>query len=193
MDQRSEAPRGSASKVVFLDRDGVLNVEIGDYVTRVEDLRMEAGAAESVARLTKAGWTVFVFTNQGGVGRGRMPLVALEEIHARLRSEIEAAGGSIRAIYACIHHPDAGCDCRKPKAGLLKQAASEHAIDLTGAFIIGDSPRDIEAGVAVGAETILVLTGKTKTYEAGTFPSPQPRHVFESLRTATDWLLALTP
>ena len=174
---------------VFLDRDGVLTLESGEYITSPEDLQLLPGAADAVARLTQAGWQVFVFTNQAGVGRGYLTLEALEAIHTRLHAEIEWAGGKLTSIYACPHHPDAGCDCRKPKPGLLLQAASEHSLDLSQCFVIGDSPRDIAAGHAVGCKTLLVLTGHTSTYSPATFPLPHPNHIFPDLPSATDWLL----
>ena len=170
---------------VFLDRDGVLNWEAGDYITRPDDLLILPGAAESLARLTAVGWPVFVFTNQAGVGRGRLTEQTLTAIHDRLRAELEAGGGRIEAIYACIHHPDAGCDCRKPRPGLLLQAAREHSLDLTRSFVVGDSPRDIAAGAEAGCHTVLVLTGHTSLYEASTFPDPQPDYIFPTLADCT--------
>lgn len=176
------------NRVVFLDRDGVLTAETGEYITRPEDLSLLPGAAEAVATLNAAGWTVFVFTNQAGVGRGHLTLETLETIHHRLYAEVEAAGGTLTGIYACPHHPDEGCDCRKPKSGLLLRAAAEHNLDLRDCVVIGDSPRDLAAGVAVGCRLLLVLTGHTKQYDPATFPDPQPERVFPNLTAAAGWL-----
>lgn len=178
----------AARRAVFLDRDGVVTVEGGAYVTRPDDLRLLSGAAEAVARLTAAGWPVFLFTNQAGVGRGCLTLETLEAIHARLCAEIGAAGGHLTSIYACIHAPEAGCDCRKPKPGLLLQAAAEHSLDLSACYVVGDSPRDIAAAHAAGCRALLVLTGHTPVYDAATFPPPPPDHVFPDLAAAADWL-----
>jgi histidinol-phosphate phosphatase family protein len=173
---------------VFLDRDGVVSVEGGEYVTHPDALRLLPGALEAIAHLTEAGWPVFLFTNQAGVGRGFLTLETLDAIHARLRAEIEATGGALRGIYACPHAPGEGCDCRKPRPGLLHCAAVEHALDLTHCYVIGDTPRDIAAGNAVGCQTILVLTGHTNPYAPATFPPPQPDYVFADLLAAAAWL-----
>ncbi len=157
------------NRAVFLDRDGTLNAEVG-YVTHPEMLTLLPGAAEAVADLCRAGWQVFVFTNQSGIGRGLYTETDLAAIHAKLITEIETAGGTISGIYSCPHAPDADCDCRKPLPGLLYRAAQEHSLDLTECVVIGDSQRDIEAGQAAGCRTILVLTGHTTNELADTFP-----------------------
>ncbi|HZT42240.1 MAG TPA: D-glycero-beta-D-manno-heptose 1,7-bisphosphate 7-phosphatase [Chthonomonadaceae bacterium] len=177
---------------LFLDRDGVLTAETGAYITQPDALELLPGAAAAVARLTAAGWPIVVVTNQAGVGRGVLSVSALEAIHARLHANIQAAGGALTAIYACPHHPDDGCDCRKPLPGLLLQAATEHGLDLSASTMIGDSPRDIAAGHAAGCHTILVLTGHTASYEPTTFPLPHPDRVFPDLPAAADWLLLQT-
>ena len=173
-------------RAVFVDRDGVLNRELGGYVTRPEDLELLPGVAEGIARLNGAGWPVIVFTNQAGVGRGRLTAETLEQIHARLRMEIEKAGGELRAIYACLHHPDDGCECRKPLPGMLLQAAREHHLDLAQCYAIGDTPRDIHAAHAAGCQTMLVLTGHTSAFDASAFPAPHPDAVFPDLSAAVD-------
>ena len=178
-----------SSRALFLDRDGVLTAETGEYITRPDALQILPGAAEAVARLTAAGWLLIIVTNQAGVGRGVLSESALAAIHARLWDEIEAEGGVLTAIYACTHHPDAGCDCRKPLPGLLLQAAAEHDLDLSASYMIGDSPRDIAAGHAAGCHTLLVLTGHTAAYDPAAFPLPHPEAVFLDLSAAADWLL----
>lgn len=175
--------------VVFLDRDGVINVE-GGYLVRPEDLHSLPGSLEAIAALCEAGWRIVVYTNQSGVGRGYMTAEALDAIHDRLRCEVGKCGGYLTGIYACIHAPDAGCDCRKPKPGLLLQAARDHDLDLSASFAVGDSPRDIGAGHSAGCRTVLVLTGHTNIYNAADFPAPQPDHVFPTLHAFVTWLLA---
>lgn len=175
-------------RAVFLDRDGVLSVEGGEYVTCAEKLRLLPGVGDSVARLNAASYVVIVFTNQAGVGRGCMTQQALDEIHTRMKREIGDAGGVIEAIYACTHAPESGCACRKPLPGMLLQAAREYDIDLTRSYAVGDSPRDIAAGHAAGCQTVLVLSGHTREYDAPDFPAPQPDYVFPHLIAATDWL-----
>ncbi len=179
-----EAGRGA----VFLDRDGVLSVEGGEYVTSADKLRLLPHAGASVARLNAAGWRVFVFTNQAGVGRGCLTQQALDEIHTRLKQEIARSGGEITAIYACPHAPEDDCDCRKPRPGMLFEAARDYGIDLTQSYAIGDSPRDLVAGKAAGCHTVLVLSGHTHTYDAAKFPASQPDKVFKDLPAAAEWL-----
>lgn len=176
------------SRVLFLDRDGVLNVEGGKHITHPDDLHLLPGSAEAVARLTACGWQVFVYTNQSGVGRGYMTMSDLDAIHDRLIGLMEAAGGKIEQIYACPHGPEDGCSCRKPKPGLLFRAAEEHSLNLTDCCAVGDSARDIAAGHAAGCRTILVLSGHTKVYDPATFPQPLPELVFPSLAVVADWL-----
>ena len=177
-------------RAVFLDRDGVLSVEGGEYVTRPDLLRLLPGAGEAVARLNAAGYRVFVFTNQAGVGRGYMTQPALDAIHERLKHEIAQVGGSLEAIYACPHAPESHCECRKPRPGMLFLAAREHDIDLTQSYAVGDTPRDIAAGSAAGCHTLLVLTGHTDVYNAADFPDPQPERVFADLPAVAEWLAA---
>ena len=134
---------------------------------------------------------MIVFTNQAAVGRGRLTAEGLDAIHAKLRAEIAAAGGELQAIYACPHHPDAGCECRKPRPGMLLQAAREQHLDLTQCYAIGDTPRDIQAGHAAGCRTILALTGHTQTFDASDFPLPHPDYVVPDLAAAVESILQL--
>ncbi len=172
-------------RAYFLDRDGVLNEDRG-YIARLEDFVMLHGAADAVAALNRDGWPVIVFTNQSGVARGMLTAERLEEIHAKLRAEIAAAGGELTAIYACPHGPDSDCDCRKPKAGMLLRAAAEHGIDLFASVAVGDSPRDIAAGHAAGCATVLVLSGQTRAYDPAAFPEPKPNRVCADLAEAVE-------
>jgi len=164
-------------------------VEGGKHVLRPEDLHILPGVLNAIADLTQAGWPVFVFTNQSGVGRGYMTEAALDAIHDYLHCEVVKAGGELTAIYACPHHPTAGCDCRKPQPGMLLQASREHNIDLGASVVVGDSPRDIAAGKAAGARAVLVLSGRTRDYSPERFPFPQPDEVFPDLMTFARWLL----
>ena len=134
---------------VFLDRDGVICEDHVEPVASWEEFHVLPGAIEGVVALSKAGVRVFVFTNQAGVGR-----------RVVTRGQVEAAGGRIEGIYACYHAPDEGCACRKPRPGLLLDAASEHGVDLSRAWVVGDMGRDLEAGRGAGCRTILVRTGK---------------------------------
>lgn len=137
---------------VLVDRDGVLNrrPRLGEYVKSAGEWEWLPGACEALARFHRAGYRVIVITNQAGVARGEVTAEALEAIHARLRSDVEAAGGRVEAIYCCPHHWDAGCACRKPRPGMLFQAQREFHLDLTRTWFLGDDARDAEAAEAAG-------------------------------------------
>jgi D-glycero-D-manno-heptose 1,7-bisphosphate phosphatase len=147
-------------RCVFIDRDGVLNQERSDYVRRVEDFSFLPGATVALAALAATPFGVAVVTNQSAVGRGYLTPVGLAEIHEHMLSAVRAARGRIDAIYVCPHRPEDGCACRKPKAGLLLRAAEELGVDLAGSYLIGDAASDVEAALAVGCRSVLVLTGR---------------------------------
>jgi D-glycero-D-manno-heptose 1,7-bisphosphate phosphatase len=145
---------------VILDRDGVINEDSDDYIKSPEEWVPISGSLEAIAQLNRAGFHVAVLTNQAGVGRGLFELAALERIHDKMLNQLAMAGGQIDALYFCPHGPEEGCDCRKPMAGMYRRFAREHQVDLTRVSAIGDSLRDIQAAQSVGAEPILVETGK---------------------------------
>ena len=188
-------------KTVFLDRDGVINRNPPNmgYVRRWSEFSFIPNARKAIRELTQNGYRIIVVTNQSGIGRGLFTEDSLRDIHARMVSEIVAAGGKIDAVYYCPHHPEAGCECRKPKPGMLTRAVREHNIELSSAYLIGDSTTDIEAGRSVGAQTLLVLTGlgqKSYHHYINTKPSGRadknghrPDKIFTNLYTATRWLL----
>ncbi len=135
---------------VILDRDGVLNRKPprAEYVTDWNAWEWLPGALEALRRFRDAGYRVIVVSNQAGINRGAMTQAALEEIHARMKAEVERAGGRIDGIYFCPHDWDEGCDCRKPKPGMLFQAQKDFALDLSRTYFIGDDERD---GIAADA------------------------------------------
>lgn len=146
-------------KAVFLDRDGVLNEVLSDrvkFVNRPEELYLLEGAAEAVAELSRAGHEIFVVTNQGGVGLGFLKEKRLHEIHDRMIEMIKKHGGHIKEVAYCPHKPKAGCECRKPNAGMLLDLAKRHDIDLPGSVMVGDHERDIEAGQKAGCKTVFI-------------------------------------
>lgn len=154
-------------KVVVLDRDGVINEDSDDYIKSLEEWRPFPQAIEAIARLTRHGWTVAVATNQSGVARGYYDEATLQLIHDDLHARVSAAGGQIAHIAYCPHGPDDDCNCRKPKTGLLDQI--QHSLNLKslqGAWMVGDSNRDLEAGLVKGCHPVLVRTGKGKGTEA---------------------------
>jgi len=155
-------------KLIILDRDGVINEDSDAYIKSPEEFVPLPGSLEAIARLNQAGYRVAVATNQSGVARGLFDLDTLGRIHAKLGQGLAAVGGHIDAIAFCPHGPDDGCDCRKPKPGLLNELADRLGISLEGVPVVGDSLRDLRAAQEVGAEPILVRTGKgERTVAAG--------------------------
>jgi histidinol-phosphate phosphatase family protein len=144
-----------AKSAVFVDRDDTL-IEDAGYCKDPGRVQLLPGAVEGLQMLTRAGFPIIVVTNQSGIGRGFLTEDDLEAVHARLRSELGALGVSLRAIYYCPHLPEDGCSCRKPRPGLLLQAASEMDLNLETCFMIGDRELDLLAGRAAGTTTILV-------------------------------------
>src|SRR5687767_8290432 len=144
-------------EALFLDRDGVVNEDRPTSVRSWDEFRFLPGVLEAIASVRVP---VFLITNQSIVGRGIVTQAVIEAIHERMLAEIRAAGGDLRAIYACFHAPEHGCACRKPEPGLLLQAAREHGLDLSRVAFAGDDVRDLEAARRAGAIPVLVLTGK---------------------------------
>ena len=154
-------------KLIVLDRDGVINEDSDDYIKSADEWKPLAGSVEAIASLTEAGYTVVVATNQSGLARGLFDITDLHEIHKKMHQLVNQAGGRIDAIFFCSHGPADDCDCRKPKPGMLHSAMDHLNTDMAGVPVVGDSLRDLQAGMAVGAMPILVLTGKgAKTLES---------------------------
>jgi D-glycero-D-manno-heptose 1,7-bisphosphate phosphatase len=143
---------------LFLDRDGVLNERIeDDYVRKWEDWEWMPGVLEALAKLSQVFGKVVVVTNQRGIARGLYSEKDLAAIHKQMKADVKEAGGRIDAIYHCPHDRDAGCECRKPQAGMILQAAKEHPkIDLKMAILVGDSISDMEAAQAAGIPGIFI-------------------------------------
>ena len=150
---------------VFFDKDGTLVDDVPFNVDPAR-IRLAPGAHEAIAALAQAGFALFVISNQGGVARGHFAESALATVHTRLRELVHAAGGRLAGFYYCPHDP-AGhvetyarvCDCRKPRPGLILQAAQAHGIDLASSWFVGDILHDIEAGNRAGCRTVLIDNG----------------------------------
>tara|TARA_B100000378_G_scaffold242675_1_gene212016 strand:+ start:567 stop:1139 length:573 start_codon:yes stop_codon:yes gene_type:complete len=152
-------------KLVILDRDGVINEDSDAYIKSVEEWHPYPTAFSAIARLGAAGWTVAVATNQSGVGRGYYSEDTLAVIHESMRERARLAGGEIARILHCPHRPEVGCECRKPGPGMLLQLQRELDMPSLGeSWMVGDSLRDIQAGIAAGCHTALVETGKGQRY-----------------------------
>ena len=158
-------------KLVILDRDGTINEDRDDYIKSPAECKPIPGSLEAIARLTQAGHRVVVATNQSGIGRGLFDTAALNAIHEALQRAVQQAGGRIDAIFFCPHADAAGCECRKPKPGMLLEIGRRLNVPLEGVPMVGDALRDLQAAAAAGARPVLVLTGKgRKTQAAGGLP-----------------------
>jgi D-glycero-D-manno-heptose 1,7-bisphosphate phosphatase len=159
-------------KLIILDRDGVINFDSVEYIKSPEEWKPIPGSLEAIARLNQDGFHVIVATNQSGIGRGLFEVATLNAIHEKMHKALAHAGGRIDAVFFCPHAQDAGCNCRKPKPGLLEDIAHRFNTEMTGVPCIGDSLRDLQAAATVAAQPILVLTGKGKsTAAAGGLPA----------------------
>jgi D-glycero-D-manno-heptose 1,7-bisphosphate phosphatase len=167
LDLALHALRPAEVEAVILDRDGVINENRIDHVKNWDEFQFLPGAAAAVADLCNAGLRVFVMTNQAIINRGIATREAVDELNGRMVNEIQRYGGSIEAVACCPHRPDQACPCRKPQPGLLIDLANRFGIDLTKSLVIGDALTDIEAGLAAGCRTILVLTGRGREQLAG--------------------------
>ncbi len=182
--------RKNKIKVVFLDRDGVINKYPGDrlYVTSLKKFRFLPRAKEAIALLSRKGFSVFVASNQAGVGKGTYSRKTLDKITSKMVADIERAGGRIANVYYCTHRKEARCACRKPKPGLLKQAARQFRIDLRKSYFVGDTIRDVLTAHAVGAKSILVFSGKEKISNQNNWEA-RPDFVFKDLLSAAKFLI----
>lgn len=175
-------------KLLILDRDGVINQDSDDYIKSLAEWIPIPSAITAIARLSKAGWTVAVATNQSGIARGYYDLATLESMHARLRELVAEQGGELGVVVYCPHGPDDGCDCRKPKPGMLRQIAQHYRADLKGVWFVGDSRGDLDAALAVDCLPVLVKTGKGERTLAK--PLPEGTLVFDDLAAVADHLLS---
>ncbi len=186
----------SPSKLVILDRDGVINEDSDAYVKSVQEWVPIPGSINAIASLRTQGFEVAIATNQSGIARGYFSSDVLDAMHNKLRSLLRDVQSDIGLITYCPHGPDDNCECRKPKPGLLRQIGRHYDYDLNQAYMVGDSLRDLQAGQSVGCQCVLVKTGKgEKTWkkivggEAGDWPDLL---VFDSLFHFSEFLTKKT-
>ena len=178
-----------AARLIVLDRDGTINHDSDQFIKSPDEWRPIPGSLEAISRLNHAGYRVVVATNQSGIGRGLFDMSTLNAIHDKMYRALALVGGRIDAIFFCPHTADATCDCRKPKPGLLREAGRRFNADLAGLPVVGDGLRDLQSAEAVGAQPMLVLTGKgEKTLRDGGFPASTS--IFPDLAFAVSALLA---
>jgi D-glycero-D-manno-heptose 1,7-bisphosphate phosphatase len=177
-----------AVRAVFLDRDGVLNQAVvrdgRPYPPQtIADLKLSPDAPAALAVLKSAGFLLLVVTNQPDVARGAQSRSVVESLNAAISAELP-----IDDFFVCWHDDSANCSCRKPKPGLLFEAAARHSVDLPSSFLVGDRWRDIDAGAAAGCRTILI----DRHYRERP-PSAEPDFRAASLQAAADWILKNVP
>ena len=180
-----------AGVTVFLDRDGTLNIDSG-YLKSPDDLTVLPGVGAALAKLKQAGARLIVVTNQSGVGRGYFTSKDLEAIHSKLRLLLAEDGVTLDGLYFCPHHPDDRCNCRKPARGMVDRALAELHVDLSRAYVVGDSARDVELARQVGAKGLLVMTGPSGAEALAdlTARDLSPDHVADDLLQAVEWIIA---
>jgi len=151
-------------KVVFLDRDGVINKYPGDgdYVKSVREFKFIPGAIEGIRKLNDKGFKVFVVSNQAGVSKGIYSQKELDKITRMMLSELKKNKVHLDGVFYCVHSREENCDCRKPKPGMLNHIVETYSLEPTMTFFIGDSFIDMNTARAFGAKTVLVLSGKEK-------------------------------
>ena len=175
-------------KLIILDRDGVINQDSDEFIKSPDEWIPIPGSLEAIARLTKAGYSVVVATNQSGLGRKLFDITTLNAIHQKMQASVKALGGAIPAVMFCPHLPTYDCDCRKPKAGMFLTIGKRFEVNLAGVPTVGDSLRDLQAGFLAGCKPFLVLTGKGKqTIEKGGLPPDTV--VFDDLAAVVTHLL----
>lgn len=183
-------------RLIILDRDGVINEDSDSFIKCPQEWIPLPGAMNAIARLTAAGYSIAIATNQSGLSRGLFGLDELEAIHHKMCAEAERAGGVITAIFYCPHLPDDHCDCRKPAPGMLDAIARELGCTLSGVPVIGDSLRDLQAAIQRDCMPILVRTGKGRSSELllhqQTEPALRTAPVYDNLVAAVDALLGGT-
>lgn len=155
------------NKAIFLDRDGVLNHEIYDYICTVEDFEVLEYQIPPLKKLYDEGYMLIVITNQGGIAQKRYTVETLNEMHRILFEKYEAQGAKFTHAYYCPHHPtvDGDCPCRKPKPGMILEAIATYNIDPKQSIMIGDKLRDVEAADAAGVKGILIAPDEQISYE----------------------------
>ncbi len=179
-------------RVVFLDRDGVINKLAPNrgYITKWEEFHFLPGSLEAIRKLTQGGFRIVIVSNQSCIARGLATNEDIRLIHRIMEEKIEKAGGKVTAIYYCPHKPGDGCHCRKPKPGLFLRAMEDLGIDLVQSVFVGDSMSDLLAADKIHAMAILVLSGHGGETESRLGPGVvEPAAVLKDLGAATDWIL----
>lgn len=179
--------------LIILDRDGVINEDSDAFIKNVDEWLPIAGSIPAIGRLSKAGYTVVIATNQSGLSRGLFGLDELEAMHQKMRDLVAAEGGRIDGIFYCPHLPAEACHCRKPSTGLYEEIAQQFNANLHNVPVVGDSLRDLQAAIACGCKPLLVRTGKGAACELLLLEPANAAlrdvRVFNDLASIVDYLL----
>ncbi|MGB0360587.1 MAG: D-glycero-beta-D-manno-heptose 1,7-bisphosphate 7-phosphatase [Endozoicomonas sp.] len=184
------------TKLVILDRDGVINEDSDHHIRSPEDWIPIPESLSAIAKLTHSGYIVAVATNQSGIARGYFSLQVLNTMHEKMLNLVKAKGGRIDGLYFCPHGPDDHCHCRKPGTGLIEQALQDFNGNPQDSWVVGDSLRDLQAGAKCGCKVAMVLTGKglqtqaKLSEEPETLPSKKDMLVFNNLNSFVEALLS---
>lgn len=177
-------------KLVILDRDGVINYDSAQFIKNPDEWKPIPGSLEAIALLNQSGFRVVLASNQSGIGRGLFDMATLNAIHDKMHRALGRLGGRIDALFYCPHAAETNCNCRKPKPGMIEDIARRFGTDLDGVPNVGDSLRDLQAGVPLGALPILVRTGKgERTLAEGNLP--EGTKVFADLAEAAKYIIDL--
>jgi D-glycero-D-manno-heptose 1,7-bisphosphate phosphatase len=181
---------------VFLDRDGTINEEMG-YINHVDRFALIPGAAVAIRSINESELKAVVVTNQSGAARGYFPKELIDQVHQKMSDLLEKEGAFLDGIYTCTHAPPnkeeaGGCGCRKPKIGLMQQAAQEMNLDLEKSYVVGDRFKDVEMARNAGAKAVLVLTGygRGELGFLGPTRKVEPDYIAEDLSEAVQWILS---
>ncbi|MFH1691117.1 MAG: HAD family hydrolase [Candidatus Omnitrophota bacterium] len=178
-------------KVIFLDRDGVINRYPGNknYVTSLAGFKLLRGTLTAIKKLTLSGYKIYVISNQAGVAKGLYSKDTLKNITDHLLGQVRKTGGKIEKVLYCTHLQKQSCGCRKPKDGLLRKATKGKRLDLEECYFIGDSLLDVKAGKSFGCKTVLVLTGREKLKNSSQWDAA-PDFIAKTLLCATNHIIA---
>jgi D-glycero-D-manno-heptose 1,7-bisphosphate phosphatase len=178
-------------KVVFLDRDGVINKDSPEYVKSWAEFEFLPGSIEAIRQLALNRFEIIIITNQSAVNRKLITKDDLKYLHNRLNKAVESKGGQIRDIFFCPHTPEEACTCRKPKPGLICRAQQKYQIDLSSTAMVGDSAKDIECARNAGCRyAILVKTGNgIEAENILNHKAIHPDFVAQDLLDAANWIL----
>ena len=177
-------------KAIFMDRDGTVSEEIG-YMYHTGLYKPFPWTGPAIRKINESGMKAVLITNQSGIERGYFPESLVHEVHEILNAELARHGAKLDGVYFCPHHPETGCDCRKPRPGMLLRAQEELGIDLAQSYMIGDRYLDVDAAYAAGAKSILVMTGNGRTeYQKYTDLPQQPHFIAENLLQAVESIIS---